>query len=208
MSPKSANSDSALKLTYYWSTHRMAMPGAAHYVPLSPLPRSRSAGMRPSRRLDLVRSALLLAATAAFVACGQKAAAPPQAETHFESPGGKFIVDFPGTWRGSYSAVEHADTTNGSKFAVEFIFQPDAAWKADPHTLMVVRIFSKSAWDALAARPGGPGSVKIAARGDEVFALSLPPSNPYKPGTPEAARFDQLVLAVVRDSVPLRLTPK
>jgi hypothetical protein len=163
--------------------------------------------MRPARRLDLIRPALLVAVTAVLVACGEKAQ-PALTETHFESPGGKFSVNFPGTWRGSYSAVEHADTANGARFAVEFIFQPDPAWKVDPHTLMVVRIFPKSAWDALAARPGPPIAVKISARGDDVFTLSLPPSNPYKPGTPEAARFDQLVLAVVQDSVPLRLIAK
>ncbi len=169
--------------------------------------------MRPSRHLNLVRAALLFTVAAMFIACAgaDKAAKPslPANGTHFDSPWGKFSVDFPATWQGSYSAVEHADTTNGARFAVEFIFpaQPGTR-KAEPHRLMVVRVFQKSAWDALSARPGPPVAAKISAHGDDVFALSLPPSNPYKPGTPEAARFDELVLAVVRDSVPLRLTAR
>jgi hypothetical protein len=48
----------------------------------------------------------------------------------------------------------------------------------------------------------------VAARGDDVFALSLPPSNPYKAGTPASARFDQLMLSILQDSAGLRLTPR
>jgi hypothetical protein len=141
---------------------------------------------------------------AAAVAAGAAAAASTEREL-FESARGKFTIDFPGTWHDSYRAIEHPDTVAGSRFAVDFIFKPDPAWKVDPQPLLVVRIFPKAAWDLVVLRPGPPIAKKVAERGDEVFAYSIPGSNPYKPGTPAAVRFDELILAVVPE---LRVTPR
>jgi hypothetical protein len=141
---------------------------------------------------------------AAAVAAGAAAAASTDREL-FESAKGKFTIDFPGTWRGGYRAIEHPDTVAGSRFAVDFIFRPDPAWKVEPRPLLVVRIFPRGAWDLVVLRPGPPIAKKVAERGDEVFAYSIPGSNPYKPGTPAAARFDELVLAIVPE---LRVTPR
>ena len=175
--------------------------------------------MRSPRKLGLL-VVLLFAGAAVPSACGEGSAprsdvtpadvVAGRAQTfeHFESPRGKFAIDFPETWRGAYSAVAHADTTAGARFAVEFLFKPDPGSRVEPRTLLVVRIFSKKGWEAVAARPGPAIALKVAERGDDVFALQFPPSNPYKPGTPEAARFDELVLAVMQPAVPLRLTPR
>jgi hypothetical protein len=141
--------------------------------------------------------------TAADVISGQA-----EAFEHFESKGAKFAVDFPPVWRGNYSVLEGPDTSAGSRFRVQFVFRPDPAWKVEPQPLIVVRIFSKAAWDKVMAKPGQPVAAKITERGDDVFALSLPETNPYKPGTPEAKRYDDLVLSVVQDKAGLRLTPR
>ena len=175
--------------------------------------------MRSLRKLGLL-GVVLLAGAAVPSACGDGSAPKSdvtpadvvagRAKTleHFESPQGKFAIDFPETWRGAYSAVAHADTTAGARFVVEFRFKPEPVWKVEPRTLLLVRIFPKKAWEAVAARPGPAIALKVAERGDDVFALSFPPSNPYKPGTPAALRFDELVFAVMQPSVPLRLTPR
>lgn len=139
---------------------------------------------------------------AAGTASGAPAANTPE---HFESRNGKFSIEFPGVWRGGYRAVEHADTSAGSRFAVEFVFKPDPAWKVEPRPLLVVRIFPRAAWEKVVARPGDPIATKVAERGDDVFAYSVPGGNPYRPGTPAAGRFDELVLSVVSE---LRLTPR
>jgi hypothetical protein len=131
-----------------------------------------------------------------------------QAGEHFESPGGKFAIDFPDTWRGAYRTVERADTTAGARFAVEFVLKPDAAWKVQPQALLVVRIFPRAAWEKVVARPGEPLAAKLAERGDDVFALSLPSATPYAKGTPAAQRFDELVLSAIQAPGPLRLTPR
>jgi hypothetical protein len=127
---------------------------------------------------------------------------------HFESTDEKFTIEFPETWRGAYTAVPRNDTTGGARRAIEFAFKPDASWKVEPHTLIVVRIFTKAAWDRLDARRGQTVAAKVAARGDDVFALSLPAKNPYKTGTPAAVRFDQLMLSILQDSAGLRLTAR
>ena len=129
------------------------------------------------------------------------------AAEHFESSTGKFVIDFPVIWRGGYRTVERADTVAGSRLAVEFVFKPDAAWKVEPRPLLVVRIFSKAAWEKVTGRPGPPMALKVAENGDDVFAYSIPGGNPYKPGTAAAARFDELVLAVAAPGT-LRLTPR
>ena len=150
------------------------------------------------------------------IACGsgdsaKAGSSPASGDTatteHFESTTGKFAIDFPGAWRGGYRSVERPDTVAGSRLTVEFVFKPDASWKIEPRPLLVVRIFSKAAWDKVAGRPGPPIALKVAENGDDVFAYSVPGGNPYKPGTPAAARFDELVLAVASPGA-LKLTPR
>jgi len=59
-----------------------------------------------------------------------------------------------------------------------------------------------------APHAAGSDCRRLAERGDDVFAVSFPSSNPYKPGTAAAARFDELVLAVMQPKEPLRFTPR
>ncbi|HEY2848515.1 MAG TPA: hypothetical protein VGI97_01460 [Gemmatimonadaceae bacterium] len=127
---------------------------------------------------------------------------------HFVSPEGKFAVDFPSVWTGNYVGVPHPDTTFGSHFILDFRFKPDPASKLTPSTLLVIRIFTSAAWARAAARPGPAFGVKIQQRDNDVYVLSLAGSNPYPTGTPTAALFDKMMLAVMQDPVPLRVTPR
>ena len=131
-----------------------------------------------------------------------------QAFDHFVSPEGRFAVDFPPEWAGHYTGTPHADTQFGSHFIVDFRFKPDPAWKVEPQTLLVIRIFTPAAWARISARPGPAIGAKIQQRGNDVYVLSLAGSNPYPTGSPAAALFDKMMLAVVNDRVPLRLTPR
>ena len=131
-----------------------------------------------------------------------------QSLDHFVSPEGKFAVDFPAVWAGNYTGTPHADTTYGSHFILDFRFKPDPAWKVAPQTLLVIRIFTPDAWAKASARPGSPIGVKIQQRGNDVYVLSLAGSNPYKTGSDAAALFDKMMLAVMQDPVPLRVTPR
>jgi hypothetical protein len=130
---------------------------------------------------------------------------PPVAREAFESTGGGFSIDFPGTWHDGFTTLEHADTTDGARYVVEFMFKPDPSIKVEPRRLLAVRIFTQAAWAKVLARSGPPVAKKVAEKGDDVFTYSVPGGNPYKPGTAAAARFDELVLSVVED---LKLTVK
>jgi hypothetical protein len=173
--------------------------------------------VRPMKSSLLCALALVLASTA----CGERPvtkkgdvtpadviAGAAQSLDHFESAEGKFAVDFPPAWKGNYTGVAHADTTYGSRFILDFRFKPDPAWKLEPHTLLAIRIFTPDAWAKMAARPGPEIGVKLKERGNDVFVLSLAGSNPYQTGTPAATLFDEMMLAVIHDAVPLRLTPR
>ena len=166
-----------------------------------------------ARTLGLAALTVLAACSKSDIGKGGASAADYVAGTaasidRFSSPNGKFTVDLPGLWRGYYKGVERADTTGGARFSVEFVFAPEATWKAEPRTLMVIRIFPKAAWDAVTAKPGPPIAVQIGAKGDDVFAISFSGANPYKAGTPEAAKYDELMLSVINNPQGLSLVAK
>jgi hypothetical protein len=172
---------------------------------------------RPAGTTFLCSLALMLAITA----CGERPAAKKsdvtvadviagvaQSFDHFESSEGKFAVDFPQLWKNNYTFVAHADTAYGSRFIVDFRCKPDPKWNVEPRTVLVVRIFPRAAWAKVEATKGQTVGVKLKERGDDVFVLSIAGSNPYRAGTPPATLFEQMMFAVIRDSVPLRVTPR
>ena len=169
-------------------------------------------------RISIAHPLIACLLAVAVGACADKAAqeaditpaitatATAVAYEHFESQRGKFAADFPMVWKGGYRAIEHPDTLAGARFGVEFVFKPEPGSKVDPRTLAVIRIFPRAIWEKIVAQPGAPIAVNLLATGDDVFAISLPRGNPYKPGTPEAARFDVLVLAIVAN--PPKISPR
>jgi hypothetical protein len=169
----------------------------------------------------MTKTTIFLIFALAATACGERPvtkksditpadviAGAAQSLDHFESAEGRFGVDFPPQWKGNYIGVAHADTTYGSRFIVDFRFKPDPALKVEPRTLLAIRIMSPEAWVRDSAKAGPPIGVKLKQRGNDVFVLSLASENPYKPNTPAATLFDQMMLAVINDAVPLRLTPR
>lgn len=168
----------------------------------------------------MTKTPLLLALALAVTACGERPVTKKNDVTaadviagaavsldHYESAEGRFGVDFPPQWKGNYIGVARADTTFGSRYIVEFRFKPDPSLKAEPRTLLAIRIMSPEAWAKDSTR-NPPIGVKLKQRGNDVFVLSLATENPYKPNTPAASLFDQMMLAVMNDNVPLRLTPR
>jgi hypothetical protein len=164
---------------------------------------------------------LALALACSALACGDRPApakggvtaadviaGTAQSLDHFESTEGKFAIDFPAVWKDHYVAVPHADTTAGAHYIVDFGFKPDPAWKVPPRTLLVIRVFTPAAWAKVADVKGQQVGVRLKERGNDVYVLSLAGSNPYKTGTPASLLYDQMMLAVIHDSAPLRLTPR
>lgn len=162
-------------------------------------------------------------AAAALLACGGKdKAAPPTAEDAladvaaaktlppevYVSPVSGFDLSLPGVWKGRYRALERSDTTDGGRTTVDFKFLPDSGSKAPSQNALTIRIFSRAAWQAMEKRTGRPFGARIAERGDDVFLIFLPESNPYPPGSPEAPVFDRLIISLSLGGQQVHLTPR
>jgi hypothetical protein len=149
---------------------------------------------------------------AAAIAGAPAAGAPPAADSgpreRYVSAAEKFELLLPIAWKGRYHATESPDSTAGARFAVEFRYRPDSGSKAEPRTLMVLRIFPRGAWLRIERGPGPRIAARIGARGDDVFALSLPGTNPYPPGTPEALGFDELIISIAQGGQQVHVIPR
>ena len=163
-----------------------------------------------------------LAFALALTACGERPAAKKsdvtvadviagvaQSFDHFESPEGKFAVDFPPVWKNNYTNVAHADTAYGSHFIVDFRCKPDPTWNVEPRTVLAIRIFSKDAWAKIAAnktqtdRREAQGTRRRRVRALDRRLESVP-GRARRPRRSSS----QMMLAVIKDSVPLRVTPR
>lgn len=141
-------------------------------------------------------------------AIADAAAAKTMPTEKYVSATSGFDLTLPGVWTGKYNATERKDTTAGAHLAVEFKFVPDSGSKAPSLTLMTLRAFSRKAWDKATIPGSRPVGAKIGERGDEIFALSLPESNPYPPNSAEAPAFDRLIISLSVGGQQVHLTTR
>lgn len=129
---------------------------------------------------------------------------PPE---HFVSATGGFDLDLPGVWTGKYRTTEGKDTTTRARLAIDFKYVPDSGSKAPSLSLMILRVFSRDAWNAATLPGSSPIGSVLGERGNDVFVLSLPRSNPYVPGSAEATAYDQLIISLAQGGKQVTLTP-
>lgn len=151
------------------------------------------------------RDAASPSAGAALAAVAQAKSLPSE---QFVSTTAGFNLTLPGIWQGRYRAEETGDAATGARLAVNFKFVPDSGSKAPSLTLMTVRIFSRAAWDKVTRHMATPLGSKIGEKGDDVFVLSLPGTNPYPPNSPEAPIFDRLLISISQGGQQVHLTPQ
>lgn len=159
----------------------------------------------------------LLAVLAPMAACGDsepppdpviaEASAPVLPSFQQEVVSANAEVTLPGVWQYGYRLVEHADTTLGSFRAIEFHYAGDSARKIPQRLLLVIRAYEKATWAKVGARQP-PVAIKLAERGNEVYAYSIVTSNPYPVNTAAALRVDAMMLALMADGGPFRMTFK
>lgn len=114
-------------------------------------------------------------------------------------------VTLPGVWKYGYRLVDHADTTLGAFQSIEFQYVGDSARRVPPRLLLVIRVFKKATWEKVGARQP-PVATKLVERGSDVYAYSIVTSNPYPANTASALRVDAMMLALIADSSPFKLT--
>jgi hypothetical protein len=145
--------------------------------------------------------------TADTTAAAAPAPAPVLAPFQQAVASGKAEVTLPGAWHNGYLLLERADTTLGSFQAIEFRYANDSARKEPSHLLLVIRVFKKAAWTKVGAQQPAVAT-KLAERGNDVYAYSIVTSNPYPLNSAAALRVDAMMLALVADSSPFKLTFK
>jgi hypothetical protein len=110
--------------------------------------------------------------------------------------------EMPEAWRAAGVAVDTVSADMRYAYGhvgqvVRYLYQPRDSTIA-PQALLVTLIHSRPDWLALAAEEGPPPGDSIWGTADSLVVVALAQSNPFVPGTPDAARFDSLNLSLDR----------
>jgi hypothetical protein len=165
----------------------------------------------PSRRLAVLFLAVLLPITACGtpeqtaevgVTAAPVAVLPPfqQALTSVSAE-----LTFPGVWKYGYRMIDRPDTTFGGHRAIEFHYTADTASGVPPRLLLVIRAFKKPAWEKVRDSQGKIAKV-LAERDGEVYTWSIVTKSPYPVGTASTLRVDQMMMGLVAETSPFRMT--
>lgn len=92
--------------------------------------------------------------------------------------------------------------------AVEFTYAPlDTATL--PQVLLRLSVYDDTVWIRLSTAEGPPVGDAVAVGRHFIYVASLPQSNPFAPGSPDAAQFDRMTMTVdgVRQALTLAAAP-
>ncbi|MBW7933904.1 MAG: hypothetical protein H3C62_09895 [Gemmatimonadaceae bacterium] len=169
--------------------------------------------MRPTPRL----TTLLLLAALPALACGKP---EPKSEVAVATTPAVDLPPFqqeiaslnaevtlPGVWRYGYKVVDRPDTLYGAHRAVEFLYAADTASGVPPRLLMVIRAYTRAQWDKVRESQKDLAKV-LAEHGGEVYTFSIVTASPYPVGTPSTLRVDQMMMALIGERTPFKLTFK
>ena len=119
----------------------------------------------------------------------------------------KAEVTLPGAWKYGYRLIDRADTTFGGHQAVEFHYTADSASGVPPRLLMVIRAFKKPMWEKVRDSQGNIAKV-LAEHDGEVYTYSIVTKSPYPVGTASTLRVDQMMMGLIAETSPFRMTFK
>jgi len=140
-------------------------------------------------------------ATAAAPAA-DSAAAPEQ--LHFNSIIAGFNFDIPPSWGRRYTVSERAepDEYPKAKYLVEFMYLPDEG--SMPPTMLAVVAYSTADWNVV--RGSSKGQVVAEKDGRVWVALPAGKDTLFKPGSPDAQRFEarRVTIEQVKRAISLR----
>lgn len=66
-----------------------------------------------------------------------------------------------------------------------------------PQTLLVIAVYDSVAWQRLRSAAGPTAGDSVAAAAGRVYVMALAQSNPFSPGSADAAKFDSLALTAM-----------
>ena len=110
-------------------------------------------------------------------------------------PDSSYELAIPSRWAGLYriDSLSTQELGTARHGALNLVFSP-ADTSIRPQALVVVTVYDSAAWTAVRAEGGPPPGDSVAAKAGRVYVVALPQSNPFVPGSPDAARFDALEL--------------
>jgi len=117
----------------------------------------------------------------------------------------KAELTLPGAWKYGYRLIDRADTAFGGHQAIEFHYTADTASGVPPRLLLVIRAFKKPAWDKVRVSQGNVAKV-LAERDGEVYTWSIVTKSPYPVGTASTLRVDQMMMGLIAETSPFRMT--
>lgn len=166
---------------------------------------------------SLPRHPVLLAVLATTLILGCKApekakemvvaSAPPVVLPPFEQelPSFKATLTLPGAWKDGYRLVERADTLFGATHSAEFYYTADSARGVPPRLLMVIRAFKKPAFEKVRAKQDVVSKV-LTEHDGIVYTYSIVTASPYGPNSAATLRVDAMMVPLVSEGNPLKLT--
>jgi hypothetical protein len=98
-------------------------------------------------------------------------------------------------WQGHFriDSLSTAERGRARPGALVFEYLPSDS-TIRPQALLVVAVHDSGSWHSVRAEEGPPPGDSVAARHGRVYVVGLPQSNPFTPGSPDAAVFEALQL--------------
>jgi hypothetical protein len=122
------------------------------------------------------------------------------------APDGSYELRVPARWAGAYRIDSLSTQEQGTARpgALNLVYLP-ADSSIRPQTLVVVAVYDSAAWAAVRAEQGPPPGDSVAARAGRIYVVGLPQSNPFAPGSKDAARFEALELRLAEVATLVRV---
>jgi hypothetical protein len=156
----------------------------------------------------------ILGCLSAVTACRRDRAASPAPPAASEPAAADAVADvhvrLPDRWVGvsrivldTLSTRERGSARHGAR--VYSYLPKDSSLR--PQALAVVAVYDSAAWAAVRAEGGPPPGDSVGQQAGLVYVVALAQSNPFVPGTPDAAGFDSLQLSTDEAARLIELEP-
>jgi putative lipoprotein len=151
----------------------------------------------------IVLAALLAANTADVSAQAGPPVAPNEGSVQngvYTHPGAGFQFTLPQSWlaygykwyesKGEAAVLQYPQ----SQYVVDWVYVPKDPAVAQ-HSLLRFVVYNRADWVSISAEPGPPVGDLVGQNATYSYIAVFPQSNPYEPGTTDAANFDNLVVS-------------
>jgi hypothetical protein len=118
------------------------------------------------------------------------------APVSYQNTDAGFSIILPASWNGQYTVQSLAGEEAGrvqpkAQHVVRFMYPTKI-----PQPLLTILVFKADDWESISKEPGPPVGTVVKEYNGNVYAASLPQTNPYEKGTSQAETFNKMVLTI------------